>query len=112
GDCDSPRAVLMVAPSVDHPSRSSLDRLIHEYELRDDLDGAWAARPLELVHGGGRAMLVLEDAGGEPLGQLLGAPLDLGGFLRLGIAIAVAVGKLHQRGLVHKDITPAKILVH
>jgi serine/threonine protein kinase len=112
GDYDSPRAVLVVLPSVEHPSRSSLDRLVHEYELRDELDGAWAAQPLELVYDGGRAMLVLEDAGGEPLSRLLGASLDVGAFLRLGIAIAVAVCKLHQRGLVHKDITPAKILVH
>ena len=60
------RAVLIVLPAADHPSRSSLDRLTHEYELKDELDGAWAARPLELVRDAGRTMLVLEDAGGEP----------------------------------------------
>jgi len=27
------RAVLLVAPAADHPSRSNLDRLTHEYEL-------------------------------------------------------------------------------
>ena len=36
------RAVLLVMPAAEHPSRSSLDRLTHEYELRDELDGAWA----------------------------------------------------------------------
>ena len=41
-------AVLLVAPAVDHPSRSRLDRLTHEYELKDELDSAWAARPLAL----------------------------------------------------------------
>jgi len=29
------RAVLLVAPAADHPSRSNLDRLADEYELRD-----------------------------------------------------------------------------
>src|SRR5262249_11740225 len=58
----------------------------------------------------GRTTLVLEDAGGEPLNGRPGAPMEMGRFLRLAIAVAAAVGKLHQRGLVHKDIKPANIL--
>jgi PAS domain S-box-containing protein len=104
------RAALVVLPAADQPSRSSLDRLTHEYELKDELDGAWAARPLELVRDAGRTMLVLEDAGGEPLE--LGAPMGVGRYLGLAIDIAVALGKLHQRELVHKDIKPANILVN
>jgi hypothetical protein len=53
------RAVLIVLPAADHPSSSSLDRLTHEYELKDELDGAWAVRPLDLVRDAGRTMLVL-----------------------------------------------------
>jgi hypothetical protein len=34
------RAVLIVLPAADHPSRSSLDRLTHEHELKDEIDGA------------------------------------------------------------------------
>src|SRR5262252_6907448 len=100
-------AVLIVLPAADQPSRSSLDRLTHEYELKDELDGTWAARPLDLVRDAGLTMLVLEDAGGEPLDLLLGAPVEIGKFLHLAIAAAAALGKLHQRGLVHKDIKPA-----
>src|SRR5262252_3753118 len=90
-DDNGKRAVLLVTPAADHPSRSSLDRLTHEYELRDELDGAWAVRPLDLVRDAGPTMLVLEDAGGEPLDRLLGAPMEMGSFLRLAIAIVVAV---------------------
>ena len=104
-------AVLLVAPAADHPSRSRLDRLTHEYELKDELDGAWAVRPLALVRDAGRTMLVLDDPGGEPLDRLLGGPMEVGRFLRLAIAVAAALGKLHQRGLIHKDIKPANILV-
>src|ERR1043166_241786 len=106
------RAVLMVLPAAEHPSRSSLERLTHEYELKDELDEAWAARPLDLVRDAGRTMLVLEDAGGEPLDRLLGAPIDVGHFLRMAIAIVVVLGKVHQRGIVHKDIKPANILIN
>src|SRR5271154_4832854 len=106
------RAVLIVAPAGERPSPAGLDRLAHEYELKDELHGAWAARPSELVREGGRTMLVLEDCGGEPLARLLGAPMEVGGFLRLAIGIAAALGKAHQRGLVHKDLKPGHVLVN
>src|SRR6516165_6293481 len=104
------RDVLIASPAADHPSRSSLERLTHEYELKDELDGAWAVRPLDLVRDAGRTMLVLEDAGGEPLERSLGVPMEAGRFLHLAIAISLALGRLHQRGLVHKDVKPANIL--
>ena len=104
--------MLIVLPVADQPSRSSLDRLTHEYELKDQLDGAWAVRPLDLVRDAGRTMLVLDDAGDEPLDRPLGAPLQAGRFLCLAIGIAVTVGKLRKRGLDHKNIQPVNILVN
>ena len=97
------RAALIVLPAGERPSPASLDRLTHEYELKDELDGAWAARPSELVRENGRTMLVFEDVGGEPLARLLGAPMEAPGFLPLAIGIAGALGKAHQRGLLHRD---------
>jgi hypothetical protein len=87
------KSVLTVLLSADHPPPLALERLAHEYELRNELDGAWAARPLEFVREDGRAMLVLEDPGGEPLARLLGQPMDIGVFLRLAIGVAAALGK-------------------
>jgi serine/threonine protein kinase len=109
GDRDTVLAVLL---ATEHPTPASLDRLAHEYGLKDELDEAWAVRPLEFLRDGGRPMLVLEDPGGAPLGRLLGAPLELGHFLRFAIGITSALGKAHRRGLVHKDIKPANILVN
>jgi PAS domain S-box-containing protein len=105
-------AVLAVLPAAQHPTPGSLDRLAHEYGLKEELDRAWAARPLRLVREHGRTILLLEDAGGEPLDRMLGAPMEVENFLRLAISITAALGKVHQRGLVHKEIKPANILVN
>ncbi len=105
-------SVLAVLPAAEHPTPVALERLAHEYGLKDELDRAWAARPLEFIQERGRTMLVLEDLGGEPLERLLGAPLETDHFLRLAIDITVALGKLHRRGLLHKDIKPANIIVN
>jgi PAS domain S-box-containing protein len=104
-------AVLGVLSAAEHPTPASIDRLVHEYGLKDELDRTWAARPLRLTREHGRTILVLEDAGGEPLDRMLGAPIEVGNFLRLAISIATALSKVHQRGLVHKEIKPANILV-
>src|SRR6202043_3106075 len=103
--------ILLVAPVSEHPVPGILVRLEHEYALRDELDSDWAARPLTLVRREGRPMLILEDPGGEPLDRLLGQPMELSRFLRFAVGLAAALGKLHQQGLIHKDIKPANILV-
>jgi len=101
-----------VLPVAEHPTPGSLNRLTHEYELKDDLDDAWAARPLGLERERGQTMLVLNDPGGEPLDRLIGPPMEVGRFLRLAVALSAAVGRLHERGLVHKDIKPSNVLVN
>jgi serine/threonine protein kinase len=104
--------VLAVLAAAEYPTPATFDRLTHEYGLKEDLDGAWAARPLELIREGGQTVLLLAHTGGEPLDRLLGAPMETERFLRLATSIAVAVGKLHGRGLIHKDLKPANILVN
>src|ERR1700691_3013551 len=105
-------AVLAVLPAAKHPTPATLDSLAREYGLKDELDGAWALRPLELVRERGRIMLVLEDTSSEPLDRLLGMPMEVRSFLRIAIAVAAALTQVHRRGLVHKDIKPANILVN
>ena len=109
---DTSRAtILLLAPASAHPSRSSLSSLQHEYSLRRELDPAYAARPYALIEAEGRTLLVLEDPGGTPLEQLVDGPMQVERFLRLAIGITRALGQVHNRELVHKDIKPANILV-
>jgi PAS domain S-box-containing protein len=108
----SGKAGLALFPVSPQPRPAKLDRLVHEFSLRDELDGTWAVRPLELVQDRGRTVLVLEDPGGGLLSELLGPPMEVEGFLYLAVGMVSCLGKVHERGLVHKDIKPANILVN
>jgi PAS domain S-box-containing protein len=107
--------VLAVVLAAEQPSPQSVLRLRHEYALATELDAAWAAKPLALTRHEGRIALILKDPGGEPLDRILeqnqGQPLDLTRVLRIAIGLAAALGQVHLRGLIHKDIKPANVLV-
>src|SRR6202522_2768652 len=106
-----PFQVLSAAPSSAQPSPETLARLQPAYTLREEFDPAWAARPLKLAPYQGRLTLLIADPGGEPLSRLLGRPWEIPSFLRVAISLTSALGRLHERGLVHKDVKPANILV-
>ena len=101
--------ILLVA--TEETSLGCVERLEHEYALKAELDAEWAARPVALTHYNDRMTLVLEDPGGAPVDRLLGRPLDVSHFLRIAIPLAGALRQMHERGLIHKDIKPANILV-
>ena len=112
-DGDADRTTVLAVLSASEPATPDLvDRLAHEYALKDELDGRSAVRPLALVREHGRTMLLFEDPAGEPLDRLLGRPMEIGRFLRFAIGLSVALRQLHERGLVHKDIKPANVLVN
>ena len=109
---DPQPATLAVFLASEHPAPALLDRLTHEYALRDRLDGRSTVRPRALVHENGHTVLLLDDPGGQPLDRHLGRPMELGPFLRLGIGLSAALRELHEKGIIHKDIKPTNVLVN
>jgi transcriptional regulator with GAF, ATPase, and Fis domain/predicted ATPase len=102
---------LVAQPSAEHPTPATVDRLVHEYGLKQYLDHSWALRPLELVRERGQTMLVLEPTRARPLDEMIGPGLPIGTFLRHASAVTNVVARLHQSGLVHKDIKGSNILI-
>jgi PAS domain S-box-containing protein len=111
-DAKGERYAFIPVPSDTDPAPEIINRLAHEYELKEYLESAWALRPLEFVRERGMAMLVVEYSGGEPLDRLIGRPMEIERFLRLATTLSVALGRVHKRGLIHKDIKPGNILVN
>ncbi|MBR0750419.1 AAA family ATPase [Bradyrhizobium japonicum] len=111
---DDPSPVLAIA-LFEQPSPQSIKRLMHEYSFAAELDIAWAATPLAIARHEERTILLLKDPGGEPLDRILerdrGQPLNLTRFLSTAIGLARTLGQVHQRGLIHKDVKPANVLV-
>ncbi|HEY0802220.1 MAG TPA: protein kinase, partial [Steroidobacteraceae bacterium] len=112
-DAEGDRHAFIPALSgAEHPTLESVNHLAREYELKDSLDAAWALKPLEFVRERGRTMLFVEYSGGEPLDRLVGEPMEIERFLRLAVALSAALSRVHGRGLIHKDIKPANVLVN
>src|SRR4029453_17311459 len=105
------RSALVVMPRSEHPRPQAIRMLENEHSLRGELDPAWAIRSLALTTREGRAALVLEDPGGDLLVQRLGTPMDVGEALRVGAGVAAALRQLHGRGLIHKDLKPANVVI-
>jgi PAS domain S-box-containing protein len=105
-----PSVLLLNLASI-HPRLESLKKIEHEYSLCHDFDTTWAVRPLGLSQCNGQKALVLEDPGGEFLHRLIQGPMEIRQFLRIAIGLSTALGQLHNRSVIHKDLKPSNVLV-
>ena len=106
-----PLSVLLLVPASTQPAPGTLKKIEHEYSLRNELESAWAVRPLALSEYRGQMTLVLEDPGGETLDGSVRRPMEIARFLRLAVDLAAALCGLHKKDLIHKDVKPANVLV-
>src|SRR3984885_2407476 len=104
-------SILLLTLASMRPRLESLKKIEHEYSLRHDFDSAWAVRPIALSQWNGREALVLEDPGGEFLHRLIQGPMEIKQFLRIAIGLSTALGQLHNRSVIHKDLKPSNVLV-
>ncbi|MEU4670501.1 AAA family ATPase [Amycolatopsis sp. NPDC023774] len=83
-------------------------RLRHETAMLERLRGVAGVAQLEAPRYPGS--IVLADVGGTSLAGLA-KPLPVDVLIGLGVGLARAVSGMHRRGVMHRDITPANIVV-
>ncbi|HZN77486.1 MAG TPA: diguanylate cyclase [Micromonosporaceae bacterium] len=84
-------------------------RLRHEVEIRERLSGIRGV--LQMVEPQSSAgSILLEDLHGVSLADVP-MPLDIDELTRLALGLARVVAAMHARGVVHRDINPANILL-
>ena len=105
-----PPSVLVLMLRSEHPRPESVRMLEHEHSLRAELDRAWAVPPVALRTRGANCACP-EGSRGEPLDRLAGTPMGMEQFLRVAIGLSAAVRQLHGRGLIHKDLKPANVVI-
>lgn len=94
-----------------HPAH--IPKLMHEYESTRGLNIPEMVKPLQLVRTGPYLALILEDTGAVSLRVYLRQHHpDLPAFFSLAFQLVETLGKLRQKGVIHRDLRPEHILIH
>jgi PAS domain S-box-containing protein len=109
-DSDGRGVVIKVQGMVPRPHE--LERLQREFAVGTALNVPPVARPLALGSYEGRPALIMEEFQGEPLERMIGEPMETGRFLELASRITAAVAGIHHFGVIHRNLSPASIVVH
>jgi len=104
--------VIIKTNSSSIPSAREVSRLRREYGILRGISIDGIIRPIDLVEIEGRPSLILEDSRAKPLlDYLLHWVFDLESQLELCTNIARTVANLHGIGIIHKDLSPANVVL-
>lgn len=97
----------------DYPTPAELTRYRREFEITNTLEIPGVIRSYEQRRHEKTLLIVMEDFGGTSIQKvLLERPLSIDEFLDAAVQVATALGRLHAKGVMHKDISPANVCVN
>ena len=99
---------LVKTPAAPIPSADAVATQREEARLLTRLAGPGLPRLLELREGRGTVQLVMRDTGARALSTLAG-PQDIATVIDILDGAAAALGRLHEAGLVHRDVHPGNL---
>jgi len=99
----------------EYPLPIELARFKREFEMTNMLENDGIITAYGLEKSGNTLAIILEDFGGDALSKLLfSSPsphtLNLTEIITLAIDITDALGQVHSKNLIHKDINPSNII--
>jgi tRNA A-37 threonylcarbamoyl transferase component Bud32 len=104
-------AVKVLVPELAGDARATR-RFVREARATAQLTHPNVTRVYDFGRDGGVPYLVMELLEGDTLAdRLAGGPLPPAEAARIGAAVAEALDAAHRRGIVHRDVKPANVLV-
>ena len=104
--------VIIKTSTTEYPTARDVRRLEFEHHVLAKLDVPGVITVLDLERRAGRLALVLEDFGGERLPIAPGRGMTLERFFPLARGIVRALGEVHAKGVIHKDVNPRNVLMN
>ncbi len=111
GEADN-RPVIIKTPANPSPGPREWERYRWEHGILQrlrDVRGVSRVHSCELIQD--RPVLILEEVEGESLLEAVGQRFAISSFLELAISMASALGEIHRRGIIHKDLKPSNIII-
>ncbi|MFL5344519.1 MAG: AAA family ATPase [Hyalangium sp.] len=106
------RPAIVKTPRMEHVGPRERARYEREYRLMQRLQGipgVPAVLGYELIKE--NPVLLVEDVGGQALSEELQRPFEASQLLSIALPLVSTLAEVHRRGVIHKDIKPANILL-
>lgn len=105
-------SVIVKLPPEEVPSYQRFARMQREYEMTELCSGDGTIRALDFTRVGSRFAMVLQDIDGHSLGHYMatGQLPDIPALIEFASKAAAALGSIHGKRVMHKDISPGNIV--
>lgn len=107
--------IIAKTTSEEFPGSHMTDAFRYEYDMLTQLGGQGAIEAYGLEYVANRPVMLLHDIGGSTLEQVLRtykASLGLPDLLRIAVALANCLMKIHREGMTLFEITPFSLMVN